>query len=407
MALGRNKRVRRESSSSSSLYLNPSYKETHEKYYSEKAVISERFIDYESFPTYPISQCFSGKNMIANLLHIRGPAPVTPVRLFYSQIHLFSEEDQFFQTFIEGKTHRITPDVIATLLGLKRPSDPVPYPPTSEDELIVSKDKFRRAVYLREHRNANAHYKRSDIKVTHLKPIIKVLVKICQSNIIPRFNRHSETNLDSVYLSFLLLHGYPVDLSYVIWHTMSHVGRTRSRSLGVPYGIIVGRLLSYLGHPFPVDTPCADVPTPLDAETLFRTRIPRDPHSFRAGPGSEPWSPSISPSPGDDDRSVLPLPNDPPTESSVSFDQAHLSGSIQSIHHTMGIILYYFEQQREEFKRQREMVDRIARQQDRLAHQQDCLARRQAQYHAKMMQYVKHAYTDQVIPDDAEDVVSP
>ncbi|KAI3839787.1 hypothetical protein MKW98_010092, partial [Papaver atlanticum] len=54
--------------------------------------------------------------MIASLIHIRGPAPIGPVLLFYSQIHNLSEKDQSFDVYIEGKTHTITPDLIANCL---------------------------------------------------------------------------------------------------------------------------------------------------------------------------------------------------------------------------------------------------------------------------------------------------
>ncbi|KAI3837854.1 hypothetical protein MKX03_003587, partial [Papaver bracteatum] len=225
--------------SPSPLYLSPTQKDIHEKFYSEKKVISERYIYYESFPKYPIAKCFGGKNMITSLLHVRGKAPISPVLLFYSQIHNFSEENQSFDTYIEGKIHKITPQVIANLLSLDRPLKPVSFPPVNEDELVVSKTEFRRAVYLPEHVNSNGRCPKTEIKVAHLKPIISALVKICQSNILPAFSCHNCTNLNSIYLSFLLLNGYRVDIPYVIWHNMSDVAPNSVRTKAVPYGILV------------------------------------------------------------------------------------------------------------------------------------------------------------------------
>ncbi|KAI3926623.1 hypothetical protein MKW98_014270 [Papaver atlanticum] len=369
--MSRIKRAKREScSSSSSIYLDSEYQHKYETVFSDKNMISERFIDYESFPNYPISQCFSGNNMIKSFLHIQGPAPLVPVRLFYNHIHSCSPKDQCFQTFIEGKIHKITPDVIADVLGLVRPTDAVLYPPTSEDDLIVSKEKFRNAVYLDEYLNMPCDQR--NIKLKHLKPIISVLVRIRQLNILPKGSNYQNTNLESVYLSFLLLHGYPVDLSYVIWHTMAFISPDR-RLRSVPYGIIVGQLLSYLGHPFPADCLCADVPDPLDLKFLSRFRLPCDLQYIKDGPLYEPSSTSTSlssppPAACSDDQ------KDPSVEPSVSFDQGHLFNSIQSIQHTMEVVLSYSEQQHKELGQQREMIDRIAR-------QQDCLVRVQAQEH--------------------------
>ena len=45
--------------------------------------------------------------MVSNFLHVKGRAPLNPVRLIYSQIH-FSEKEQSFKTFIEDKVHKIT-----------------------------------------------------------------------------------------------------------------------------------------------------------------------------------------------------------------------------------------------------------------------------------------------------------
>ncbi|RZC67545.1 hypothetical protein C5167_011235 [Papaver somniferum] len=369
--MSRIKRAKREScSSSSSIYLDSDYKHKYETIFSDKNVISERFIDYETFPNYPISQCFSGNNMIKSFLHIQGPAPLVPVRLFYNHIHSCSPEDQCFQTFIEGKIHKITPDVIGNVLGLVRPTDAVPYPPTSEDDLIVSEEKFRNAVYLNEYLNMPCDNR--NIKLKHLKPIISVLVRICQLNILPKGSNYQNTNLESVYLSLLLLHGYPVDLSYLIWHTMAFISPDR-RLRSVPYGIIVGQLLSYLGHPFPADCLCADVPDPLDLKFLSRFRLPCDPQYIRDGPLYEPSSTGTSlssppPAASSDDQ------KDPSAEPSVSFDQVHLFSSIQSIQHTMEVVLSYSEQQHKELGQQREMIDRVAR-------QQDCLTRVLAQGH--------------------------
>lgn len=262
---------------SAPLYLNPTQQVTHEKFYSKKKVISERSIDYESFPKYPISKCSAGENMITSLLHIRGWAPISPVQLFYSQIHNLSEEDQSFGTYIEGRIHKITPNIIASLLDLNRPSKPVSFPPLNEDKLVVSKEEFRRAVYLPEHVNSNGRCPKTEIKVARLKPIIAVLVRICQSNILPALNHHYVTNLSSVYLSFLLYYGHRVDISYIIWHTMTHVASNCVKTKGVPYGIIVGRLLSYLGHPFPADTRCTNVPSTVDMRFLCRNHLPNDP----------------------------------------------------------------------------------------------------------------------------------
>ncbi|MCL7040133.1 hypothetical protein MKW94_024192 [Papaver nudicaule] len=278
-----------------SLYLNPTQQQTHERYFSKKIVISERYIDYESFPKYPIAQCFSGKNMIKSLLHIRGSAPIAPVLLFYSQIHNISEKEQSFDTYIEGKIHKITPQVIASLLGFENKYMPVSFPPASEDELVVSKYEFRRAVYLPQHVNSYGRHPTSEIKITHLKPIIAVLVRICQSNILPVLNHHSVTNLNSVYLSFLLLKGYQVDVSYIIWHTMAGVAPSCARTKSVPYGIIVGQLLSYLGHPFPADTPCASVPANIDVQFLSRRRLRCNPCDSNDRPLYEPDSDDISP----------------------------------------------------------------------------------------------------------------
>ncbi|MCL7029045.1 hypothetical protein MKW94_007628 [Papaver nudicaule] len=378
------------SSSSSSLFLNPAYKGIHNKFFAGKNVISERFIDYESFPKYPILKCFNGEKLVSNFLHVQGPAPLDPVRLFYSQIHSYSEQEQSFQTFIQGKIHKITPGVIADFLGLVRPNKPVPYPPTSENELIVSKDKFRKAVYLNEYRDSPCDPRRpSCVKMKHLKPIISVLVRICQLNILPKASNYHNTNLESVYLSFLLLHGYPVDLSYVIWHTMALNGRPNAQTGYLPYGIIVGRLLSYLGHPVMANTRCADIPDPLDMEMLARYHLPSDPNCVGEGPDTETHStgtchPPTSSSRDVDDRQMLPFCAATPRGSSAEFDQHSLFESMQSIQHTMGIILFRFEQQSE-------VINRIARQQDRLAQRQD-------RYHALLMKYMQRAYPDQVKP---------
>ncbi|KAI3947876.1 hypothetical protein MKX01_034541, partial [Papaver californicum] len=382
------KRVAAKSSSSTpSHFLNPGYKGIHNKCFAGRNVISERFIDYESFPKYPILKCFNGENLVSNFLHVEGRAPLNPVRLFYSQIHSFSEKEQSFQTFIEGKIHKITPDVIADFLGLVRPNQPVPYPPTSENDLVVSKDKFRKAVYLNEYRDMQCDPRKPTwIKMKHLKPIINVLVKICQLNILPKGSNYQITNLESVYLSFLLLHGYPVDLSYVIWHTMAYNGCPNARTGNLPYGIIVGRLLSYLGHPVMANARCADIPDPLDLKMLARYHLPSDPNCVGKGPDTETHStatchPPTSSSRDEGDLHVLPFSVDPPRESSSQFDQHRLFESMQSIQHTMGIILFRFEQQRE-------VIDRIARQQDHLAQRQD-------RYHALLMHYMQRAYPDQ------------
>ncbi|KAI3841684.1 hypothetical protein MKW92_033597 [Papaver armeniacum] len=377
-------------SSSPSLFLNPVYKGIHNKCFSGKNVISERFIDYKSFPKYPILKCFNEDKLVSNFLHVKGRAPLNPVRLFYSQIHSFSDKEQSFKTFIEGKVHKITPDVIADFLGLVRPNQPVPYPPTSENDLVVSKDKFRKAVYLNEYRDVPCDPRRPTcVKMKHLKPIINVLVKICQFNILPRGSNYQMTNLETVYLSYLLLHGYPVDLSYVVWHTMAYNGRPIARAGYLPYGIIVGRLLSYLGHPVNASARCADIPDPLDMKVLARHHLPSDPNCVGEGPDTETHStatchPPTSSSRDEDDRRLLPFSVDPPRESSEQFDQHRLFESMQSIQHTMGIILFRFEQQSE-------VINRIARQQDHLSQRQD-------RSHALLMQYMQRAYPDQVKP---------
>ncbi|KAI3915526.1 hypothetical protein MKW92_010110 [Papaver armeniacum] len=352
------------------LYLSSDHQKTHAKYYSKKKVISERYIDYKCFPKYPISKCFAGNNMITSLLHIHGPAPISPVLLFYSQIHNLSEEDQSFDTYIEGKIHKITPNVIASLLRLDRPSKPVSFPPLNEDKMVVSKDEFRNAVYRPEHVDSNdPNY---EIKVGHLKPIIGVLVKICQSNILPQFKHHYTTNLISVYLSFLLLNGYPVDISYAIWHTMARVAPSSCRTNAVPYGIIVGRLLSYLGHPFPAHTPCTRVPSTFDLYFLSRNHFPYDPQDSNDTTLSQLHSDGISPplpppSAADYDASELPLslPNDPPSEF------VRLSESVESLKDTMEVILSRFEQQHEEFMLQKKKIEHIAHQQDHLQQQHE------------------------------------
>ncbi|KAI3915524.1 hypothetical protein MKW92_010108, partial [Papaver armeniacum] len=399
---------------SAPLYPNPTQQETHGKFYSKNKVISERYIDYESFPKYPISQCFGGKNMITSLLHIRGPAPISPVLLFYSQIHNLSEEDQSFDTYIEGKIHKITPNVIASVLELDRPSNPESYPPTNEDELVVSKDEFRNAVYRPEHVNCNGRKPKSEIRVTHLKPIIAVLVKIFQSNILPAVDHHYVTNLKSVYLSFLLVNGYQVDFAFLIWYTMARAALKSVRTKAVPYGIIVGRLLSYLGHPFPADTPCTSVPSTFDMKLLFRYHLPYDPCDSNYLGLSKPQSDDISPPliTDDDDASELQLalPEDPPSEfvclsesiqslkdtddispplpptSTVDDNASELplalpndpprefvcsSESIKSLKDTMEVILSRVEQQHEEFMQQKKMIEHIAHQQHHLQQQHD------------------------------------
>ncbi|KAI3850312.1 hypothetical protein MKX03_000817 [Papaver bracteatum] len=366
---------RKKKTKTASNYLNAYYKKTHDNFYSDKKVISERYIDYESLPNYPISQCFSGKNMIASLIHIRGPAPIGPVLLFYSQIHNLSEKDQSFDVYIEGKTHTITPDLIANCLGLERPVEPLPFPPTSEHELVVSRDDFRNAVLLPEHKNWTGRCPRSEIKVGCLKPTIKLLVKICQSNILPIPNNHQTTNLSSVYLSFLLLRRYQVDISYVIWNTMACVAPNCGRTTAVPYGIIVGQLLAYLGHPCPADSPCTSVPITFGRRVLGANRLPYDPRDSNDGPLYELHSGNISPLPppssctDDDDASELPLPNDPPRESFGQF--VCLSDSIQSLKDTMEVILSHFEQQHDDFMQQKKMIEDIAHRQNRLEQQHE------------------------------------
>ncbi|MCL7021989.1 hypothetical protein MKW94_018204 [Papaver nudicaule] len=429
-------------------YLCPAQQKTLEKHFSEKKVISERYIDYEWYPEYPIAQCFAGKNMIKSLLHIRGSAPISPVLLFYSQIHNLSEKDHSFDVYIEGKMHKITPQVIASVLGFDRPLEPVSFPPANEDDLVVSKDEFRRAVYLPEHVNTNGRHARTEIKIVHLKPIIAVLVRICQSNILPAFSHQYITNLKSVYLSFLLLNGYQVDISYVIWHTMAHLDRVKTKS--VPYGILVGQLLSYLGHPFPDDTPCASVPGNFDVKFLCRNQVL---HDLCDIPFSELHSQDISP---------------PPPPPSMNADDA--SEPIQSLKDTVEVVLPHIvtrqdsfeqqemidrndcpddplEQQREEFMRQEKTIEHVAHQKHHLQQQhqemsncitsqQDCLelqrnlidhlvtkpdccepqnqemigsiarehdysARCQDQHHALSMQQLHHAHPDQVISHEA------
>ncbi|KAI3936121.1 hypothetical protein MKW92_004321 [Papaver armeniacum] len=343
------------------LYLSPTQQEIHEKFYSEKKVISERYIDYKSFPKYPIAQCFGGKNMITSLLHVRGKAPIPPVLLFYSQIHNLSEENQSFDIYIQGKIHKITPQVIADLLSLDRPLKPVSFPPDNEDELVVSKDEFRNAVYLPEHVNSNGRCPKTEIKVAHLKPIITVLV----------------------------------DIPYVIWHNMSTIAPNSVRTKAVPYGILVGRLLSQLGHSFPADTPCTSVPADLDVKLLWRNHLPYDPCESSGRPLSEPHSDYISPPPpppstDDDDASELPmtLPSDAPREFLC------LSKSMQSLKDTMED---HFEKQQQEtigrISRQddrleqqlQEMIDRIASQDDRLEQQhQEFMQQR------KLIEHIAH-----------------
>ncbi|MCL7025979.1 hypothetical protein MKW94_007032 [Papaver nudicaule] len=359
--------------------------------------------------------------MIKSLLHIRGSAPISPVLMFYSQIHNLCEEDQSFDTYIEGKIHQITPQVIASLLGFDRPLEPVSFPPTNEDELVVSKDEFRRAVYLPEHVTSYGRKPRTEIKVAHLKPIIAVLVRICQSNILPVLNHHSVTNLNLVYLSFLLLNGYQVDISYVIWHTMAHLDRFKTKS--VPYGIIVGQLLSYLGHPFPADTPCTTVPGAFDVNFLCRNNLRYDPcdNNDRALP--EPHSnyispPPIPPSTDADDASEVPLalPNDPPREIGCVPD------SIRSLKDTMDVILSHVvtrqdrleqqlqemiacigreddrrKQQCEELLQQKKMIEHIALQQDQLQkQQQDMISHHFQQQHEEFCQQHK-LITDDIV----------
>ncbi|KAI3949889.1 hypothetical protein MKW92_003912 [Papaver armeniacum] len=341
--------------------------------------------------------------MITSLLHVRGKAPIPPVLLFYSQIHNLSEENQSFDIYIQGKIHKITPQVIAELLGLDRPLKPVSFPPDNEDELVVSKDEFRNAVYLPEHVNSNGRCPKTEIKVAHLKPIITVLVRICQSNILPKFNHHYCTNLSSIYLSYLLLNGYQVDIPYVIWHNMSTVAPNSVRTKAVPYGILVGRLLSQLGHSFPADTPCTSVPADLDVKLLWRNHLPYDPCESSGRPLSEPHSDYISPPPpppstDDDDASELPmtLPSDAPREFLC------LSKSMQSLKDTMEVILSHivtrqdrfekqqqeisdyigrqddrFKQQQQEFMQQKSMIEHIAHQQDRLQQQHEEFGRQQ------------------------------
>ncbi|KAI3865874.1 hypothetical protein MKW92_009073 [Papaver armeniacum] len=285
--------------------------------------------------------------MIASLIHIRGPAPINPVLLFYSQIHNLSEKDQSFDTYIEGKTHTITPDLIANCLGLERPVEPLPFPPTSEDELF--------------HKNWTGRSPRSEIKVGCLKPTIKLLVRICQSNILPIPNNHQTTNLSSVYLSFYFF--MVIRLIFLI----------------CSYGIIVGQLLGYLGHPFPADTPCTSVPSAFGRKLLGVNRLPYDPRDSNDRPLSELHSGNISPplpppsssSTDEDDASELPLPNDPPRESFGQF--ICLSESIQSLKDTMEILLTgqnRLEQQHEEFGQQLKMIDSVATKLDRLEQQQ-------------------------------------
>ncbi|MCL7026951.1 hypothetical protein MKW94_021402 [Papaver nudicaule] len=286
--------------------------------------------------------------MIKSLLHIRGSAPISPVQLFYSQIHDLSVENESFDVYIEGKVHKITPQVIASLLGFDRPLEP-----------------FRRAVYLPEHVNSDGRHTKREIKVAHLKPIIAVLVRICQSNILPALNHHYITNLNSVYLSFLLLKGYQVDISYVIWHTMAHLDRVKTKS--VPYGIIVGQLLSYLGHPFPADTPCTSVPGAFDVNFLCRNNLRYDPCDSNDRALSKPHSNDISPPPPPlsrdaGDASELPqtLPNDPPIEFVC------LSESIQSLKESMEVIFSHVVTRQDRFeKQQQDMIDCIARENDR------------------------------------------
>ncbi|MCL7032860.1 hypothetical protein MKW94_030450 [Papaver nudicaule] len=295
-----------------SKYLNPTQQETHEKYYSEKK----------------------------SLLHVRGPAPISPVLLFYSQIHNLSEEEQSFDTYIEGRIHKITPQVIASVLGFDRPLEPVSFPPANEDTLVVSKDEFRRAVYLPEHVTSYGRRLKTEIKVAHLKPIIDVLVRICQSNILPAFSHQYITNLKSVYLSFLLLNGYQVDISHVIWHTMAHLDRVKTKS--VPYGILVGQLLSYLGHPFPADTPCASVPGNFDVKFLCRNQLPYHLCDSNDITFSERHSHDISP---------------PPPPPSMNADDA--SEPIQSLKDPMEVVLPHIVTRQDRFEQQ-EMIDRNA-----------------------------------------------
>ncbi|MCL7036764.1 hypothetical protein MKW94_008920 [Papaver nudicaule] len=385
----------------SSQYLDPTHQEIHEKYYAKKKVISERYIDYESFPKYPIAQCFSGKNMIKSLLHVRGSAPITPVLLFYSQIHNLSVEDQSFDTYIEGKVHKITPQVIASLLGLDRPLEPVSFPPANENELVVSKDEFRRAVYLPEHVDSKGRHRNIEVKVSQLKPAIAVLVKIFQSNILPSLSCHYYTNLDSIYLSFLLLNGYQVDMSCVIWHTMARVAEIRYSTKSVPYGIIVGQLLSYLGHPFPADTPCTTVPATFSVKCFRRMRLPYDTCDSNDRPSSEPHSNNISPPPPPsstdaNDASELPqtLPNDPPREfvwesiqllketmeeifSHIVTRQDLLENQQQEIIDRFALEDDRRKNQYEDFLQQKKMIEHIAHQQNHLQQQHEEFAQRQ------------------------------
>ncbi|KAI3915525.1 hypothetical protein MKW92_010109 [Papaver armeniacum] len=346
-----------------SLYLDHTYEETHQKIYSRKHVISERYIDYESFPKYQIEKCFSDTNMITNFLHISGSAPIEPVLLFYSQIHNISMENQSFDTYIGGN-----------FLGLDRPSKPVHFPPTNESELIVPKDEFTGAVYLPKHVNWRDHSDRTEIKVAYLKPMIKVLVRICQANILPTNSHLATTNLSSIYLSFLLLHGHSVDISYVIWHTMARVSQKGGIANAVPYGIMVGRLLSYLGHPIPDDTPCSPVPKIFDAKALSKQLLPFDPQDSNGELSSEPHCANISapppPPPSIDsiDHIELQLPDAAPIQSSGEF--VRLSDSIQSVKYTLEIFLSGFEQQHEEFMQQKKMIEHIAHRQAPLEQQQ-------------------------------------
>ncbi|RZC43656.1 hypothetical protein C5167_036609 [Papaver somniferum] len=247
----------------------------------------------------------------------------------------FSTNPSFFASLltlmilIQGKIYKITPNLIASLLGLDRPSNPESYPPTNEDELVVSKDEFRNAVYLPEHVNCNGRHPKNEIRVTHLKPIIAVLVKIFQSNILPAVDHHYVTNLNNC------------------------LGLSKPQSDDISPPLITDDDASELQLALPKDPPSEFVCLSESIQSLKDT----DDISLPLPP----------PSTVDDNASELPLTplNDPPREFVCS------SESIKSPKDTMEVILSLVEQQHEEFMQQKKMIEHIAHQQHHLQQQHD------------------------------------
>ncbi|KAI3921806.1 hypothetical protein MKX01_005495, partial [Papaver californicum] len=93
---------------------------------------------------------------------------------------------------------------------------------------------------------------------------------------------------------------------------MAYNGRPNGRTGNLPYGIIVGRLLSYLGHPVMANARCADIPDPLGMKILDRYHLPSDPNCVGKGPDTETHStatchPPTSFSRDEDDLRMLPF----------------------------------------------------------------------------------------------------